>query len=139
MKINKNDNNNENKKKNFFGKNNFNFGNREKVVDFNNNIKDNIIDNNKGLYDFNPGGEFNNNNSEFENSVQYPSLNSVLDEKDAKIMQQEQFNFGKNFEFEMGGFDEINNQNFNFDNNMNNNNNINNQFNFQDNDFNFDS
>jgi hypothetical protein len=54
-------------------------------------------------------------------------------------MQQEQFNFGKNFEFEMGGFDEINNQNFNFDNNMNNNNNINNQFNFQDNDFNFDS
>ena len=139
IKINENDNNNENKKKNFFGKNNFNFGNREKVVDFNNNIKDNIIDNNKGLYDFNPGGEFNNNNSEFENSVQYPSLNSVLDEKDAKIMQQEQFNFGKNFEFEMGGFDEINNQNFNFDNNMNNNNNINNQFNFQDNDFNFDS
>ena len=131
MKINKHT----HSKKFDFKSGNFMFGNRENSINQNviNGLQgiDNshIVNNDKNNYEFNPGDPV---SIDLENSIQYPSLNSVVGDNEIKNSNFNNFNFDipdnnnnnifgdpnnnnfKDSDFQFGfGFDEINNQNFN--------------------------
>ncbi len=133
MKINKQD--NTHSKKFDFKSGNFMFGNRENSINQNviNGLQgiDNshIVNNDKKNYEFNPGDPV---SIDLENSIQYPSLNSVVGDNEIKNSNFNNFNFdipvgnnnifdnqnmgnnNKDSDFQFGfGFDDINNQNFN--------------------------
>ena len=130
MKINKQD--NTHSKKFDFKSGNFMFGNRENSINQNviNGLQgiDNsqIVNNDKNNYEFNPGDPV---SIDLENSIQYPSLNSVVGDNEIKnnnfnfdipvgnnniFDNQNMGNNNKDYDFQFGfGFDDINNQNFN--------------------------
>ena len=133
MKINKQD--NTHSKRFDFKSGNFMFGNRESSINQNviNGLQgidnSNNFNNDKNNYDFNPGDPV---PIDLENSIQYPSLNSVVGDNEIKNSNFNNFNFDipdnnnnnifgdpnnnnfKDSDFQFGfGFDEINNQNFN--------------------------
>ena len=133
MKINKQD--NTHSKRFDFKSGNFMFGNRESSINQNviNGLQgidnSNNFNNDKNNYDFNPGDPV---PIDLENSIQYPSLNSVVGDNEIKNSNFNNFNFdipvgnnnifdnqnmgnnNKDSDFQFGfGFDEINNQNFN--------------------------